>query len=177
MKKSLGPDVYTQTISEILEVIKTAPGFNDLFDCKVDDAEDSLLARLRNYLMSVNKGFALVGQHYPLTIDNDHLSIDLLFYHILFKCYFVVELLPCACTPKDASQLNYALSIVDHLLNSPDDNPAIGLLINKDGPTITARYALRDEKGFSCILVDDADLPEAMHPFLPTCENIENALH
>ena len=180
MKKSLSPDVYTQTLSEILEVIKTAPGFDELFDCSVDASEDSLLTRLRNYLIEVDKGLALVGQQYHMKVDNDDISIDLLFYHILFKCYIVVELMPCSCSPKDASQLNYYLAIVDHMLSSPVDNPAIGLLINKDGPRITARYALRDEKSaqkvFSCALIDDEELPEVLQQFLPSCESIEEVL-
>ncbi len=175
MKKPLISDGYGQALSDIIDVLKAG-----LDDCSIDATEDSLLVRLRDYLLTTDKGLALVGQQYGMIVDNDDICIDLLFYHIPFQCYFVVELMPCSCSPKDASQLNYYLTIVDHMLNSPDEKPSIGLLVNRDGANITAKYIVQNgetyQNVFSCALIGDEELPEALKACLPSTEKIEHVL-
>lgn len=175
MKKPLISDGYGQAISDIIDVLKAG-----LDDCSIDDAEDSLLVRLRDYLLTTDKGLALVGQQYSMIVDNDEISIDLLFYHIPFQCYFVVELMPCSCSPGDASQLNYYLTIVDHMLNSPCENPSIGLLVNRDDANITAKYIVRNDETsqnvFSCALIGDDEMPEALRACLPSTKKIAQVL-
>lgn len=168
MKKLLIPHGYNKALSDS---IKT-----ELADC---GAEDNLLARLKDYLMSVDKGLALVGQQYFMLVDNDEICIDLLFYHIPLQRYLVVELMLCGCSPNDASQLNYYLAIVDHMLNSPEEKPSIGLMINKDGANITAKYVIRNKETaqnvFSCALVGDEEMSETLKEYLPSTKKIERA--
>ena len=171
MKKPLIPKGYRQTVSDIIDVLKTG-----LDDCSVDDAEDSLLARLRDYLLATNKGLALVGQQYKMIVDNDQVTIDLLFYHIPLQRYYLVELMPCSCSPSEASQLSYYLAIVDHMLNSPYDKPSIGLLVASDGARLTAKYIVRNKETspsvFNCTLLDDEGLSESLREYLPSTEKI-----
>ncbi len=171
MKNPLIPKGYRQTVSDIINVLKAG-----LDDCSVDDAEDSLLARLRDYLLTTNKGLALVGQQYKMIVDNDQIIIDLLFYHISLQRYFVVELMPCSCSPSEASQLSYYLGIVDHMLNSPCDKPSIGLLITSDGSRLIAKYIVRNKETspsvFNCTLIDDKGLSESLREHLPSTEKI-----
>ena len=103
MKKPLYSNGYSQTLYDIIDVLKTG-----LDDCSIDDAEDSLLVRLRDYLLATDKGLALLGQQYGMTVDNDEISIDLLFYPV-----FLVEEPPCR-TPLHLACHRTILKVTDH---------------------------------------------------------------
>ncbi|HQP79337.1 MAG TPA: PDDEXK nuclease domain-containing protein [Bacteroidales bacterium] len=40
--------------------------------------------------MELGFGFAFVGRQYPIEIDSESYRIDLLFYHLKLRCYFVI---------------------------------------------------------------------------------------
>ncbi len=171
MKKSL-IITSTQSIADLVHVIAATE--DEPSDCST---EDDLLVTLRDYVLSLDMSLILVGQHYPLTVDNDMIIIDLLFYHHIFHCYFVVEVMTCTCSPKDASQLVYNLAVVDHLLASPADKPSIGLFIHQKRKKVTARYAIRtEETALTCTLVNDQGLPEVVRGLLPSTFQLEAAL-
>jgi hypothetical protein len=51
--------------------------------------EDSLIDNLKKFLLELGKGFAFVGRQYRLTVNNANYYADLVFYHIILKCYVV----------------------------------------------------------------------------------------
>ena len=54
--------------------------------------EKALIGRLRDFLLELGKGFALVGQQYKIVVGNSDYLIDLLFYHLALRCYVVIDL-------------------------------------------------------------------------------------
>ena len=70
--------------------------------------------------------------------------IDLLFYHVLLKCYVVMELKNTKFVPEYAGKLNFYISAVDTLLKREDDKPTIGILLCREKNNIEAEFALRD---------------------------------
>src|SRR3990167_7947686 len=55
--------------------------------------EESLINNLQHFLLELGKGFAFVARQKRLTLDGDHFYADLVFYHIVLKCYVVIDLL------------------------------------------------------------------------------------
>ena len=80
----------------------------------------------------------------------------------------------------DISQLAGYTAMVDDLLNTPQDNPSIGLLICKEKNSVLARYALSRVSapiGISKYELSQQPLPEELRGKLPTESEIENGLN
>jgi hypothetical protein len=123
-------------------------------------------------------GFAFVGSQYRLTVGNQDFYIDLLFYHLKFRAYVVIDLKIKAFEPEFAGKMNFYLSAVNDLLRHPDDQPSIGIILCKTRERIVAEYALRDINqpiGISEYRLAES-LPEKLQGSLPTIEELETEL-
>ena len=144
------------------------------------DLEQGLVAHIQKMLLELGEGFAFVGQQYHLQVSEHDYYIDLLFYHLKLRCFFVVELKNTAFKPEHAGQINFYLAAVDDLLRHPDDKPTIGLLLCKTKDNIVAEYALRNIKSpigvaeYTTEIVKK--LPKELKSSLPTVEEIEAEL-
>jgi predicted nuclease of restriction endonuclease-like (RecB) superfamily len=144
------------------------------------ELEQGLIDHIQKFLIELGEGFAFIGRQYRIEIDNEDSFIDLLFYHLKLRCYFVVELKATAFDPRDAGQMNFYLSAVDSLLKHPTDNPSIGILLCKTKSKIKAEYALRDINkpigitSYETKLVES--LPKDLKSCLPTIGEIEAEL-
>lgn len=145
---------------------------------KEKDIENQLVNHIRKFLLELGKGFAFVGQQYPLEIAEKDYYLDLLFYHIKLKCYVVIELKNTSFMPEYAGKLNFYLSAVDSILKEDDDKPSIGILLCRDKNNIEAEFALRDIN--KPIGVSEFELtqilPENLKSSLPTIEELEQNL-
>lgn len=135
---------------------------------------------IQKFLIELGHGFAFVGRQYRLEVGGEDSFIDLLFYHLKLRCYFVIELKAGKFDPRDAGQMNFYLSAVDDLLRHKDDNPTIGIIICKEKNSVKAEYALRDIKkpiGVSSYQTQIVkSLPKDLKASLPTIEEIEAEL-
>jgi len=147
-------------------------------DAREKEVENALLAHLRDFLLELGSGFAFVGNQVRLDIDDEDYYIDLLFYHLKLRCYFVIDLKTRPFAAEDAGKMNFYLNAVDDLFRHPDDQPSIGLVLcrEKEGSSkMLLEYALRGlEKpvGVSAYQLTRA-LPDNLKPSLPTVEEIE----
>ena len=144
------------------------------------ELEQGLIDHIQKFLLELGEGFAFIGRQYRIEVDGEDNFIDLLFYHLKLRCYFVVELKATAFDPRDAGQMNFYLSAVDSLLKHPTDNPSIGILLCKTKSKVKAEYALRDINkpigvaSYETKLVES--LPKNLKGSLPTIEEIEAEL-
>mgnify|MGYP000461905234 CR=1 FL=1 len=98
-------------------------------NAKESDLELAFINNITKVLLELGKGFAFVGHQYHLEIAGEDFYIDLLFYNIKLKCYFVIELKIGEFKPEYAGQLSFYLTAIDETLKSSLDNPTIGLFI------------------------------------------------
>lgn len=142
------------------------------------EIEKQLTTNITKFLLELGKGFAFIGRQYPLEIGKKSYSIDLLFYHIILRCYVVIELKTVEFEPEFAGKLNFYLSAVDDLLKNENDNPSIGILLcnGKDG--IEVEYALKDINkpiGVSEYTFTEK-LPKIYEKSIPTANEFEKIL-
>lgn len=168
-------DLAQQTLKDpyVFDFLELHSGF------KERDIENQLVNHIRKFLLELGKGFAFVGQQYPLEIGEKTYYLDLLFYHIKLKCFVVIELKNTGFIPEYAGKLNFYLSAVDSMLKEIDDKPTIGILLCRDKDNIEAEFALRDinkPMGVSEFQLTEI-VPENLKSSLPTIEEIENELH
>jgi predicted nuclease of restriction endonuclease-like (RecB) superfamily len=144
------------------------------------ELEQGLLDHIQKFLLELGVGFAFVGRQYHLEIGGQDYYLDLLFYHLRLRSYFVIDLKVKTFEPEFAGKMNFYLSAVDDQLRHADDKPSIGLLLCKERDNLTVEYALRDLKKpigvarWQTKLVES--LPRNLKGSLPTVAEIEAEL-
>lgn len=115
---------------------------DDVIDEKLLEAE--IVRNIKNFIMAFGQDFAFMGNQYRLTVDDDDLFVDLLFYHRSLRCLVAVELKSGKFKGAYAGQLNTYLSALDDLVRRPDENPSIGLILCKEKSDKIVEYAFRN---------------------------------
>jgi predicted nuclease of restriction endonuclease-like (RecB) superfamily len=143
------------------------------------EIENAMMDHITKFLIELGKGFAFVGRQHQLVVSENEYFLDLLFYHLQLRCFFVIELKSGKFRPEYAGKLNFYLSAIDSQLKHPTDNATIGLILCKHKDKVEAEYALRDIQkpiGISEYLLTQ-NLPENFKNQLPTVEQLENQLN
>lgn len=149
-------------------------------DAAERDLETALIDHITKFLLELGAGFALVGRQVHFVVGDDDYYLDLLFYHLKLRCFFVIDLKMRQFTPEDAGKMNFYLSTVDSQMRHAADAPTIGLILCKTRDRITAEYALRDiakpigVAEWQTKLVQS--LPDSLKGNLPSIEDIEAEL-
>jgi predicted nuclease of restriction endonuclease-like (RecB) superfamily len=146
-------------------------------NAKERDLERALVARVKDVLLEMGKGFAFCGSQHRLQVGGQDWYVDLLFYHLRLRCLIAVDLKIGAFQPEHAGKMNFYLAALDDLERQPGDNPSIGLILCRERNRIVVEYALRSVSGpigvaEYKIMVANA-LPAALAEALPTPEEIE----
>lgn len=110
---------------------------------KIDetDIETAILNKMQTMLLELGNGFCFEARQKRILIDGDYYKIDLVFYHRVLKCHFLVELKIDKFHHEYASQLNMYLNYYKHEVMTSDDNPPIGLLLCADYGETVVKYA------------------------------------
>lgn len=144
-------------------------------DAHEREVEKGLVAHIERFLIELGEGFAFLGRQYHLQVEDQDFYLDLLFYNIKLRSFFIVELKSGKFKPEYAGKMNFYLSAVDDLLRQPGDNPSIGLILCRSKVGVLAEYALRDMAkpiGLAEYRLTEL-LPKEIKTLLPTIEEIE----
>ena len=126
------------------------------------DLKAAIVANIERTLLSLGKGVAFLGREYPVEIGGETKNIDLLFYIVPLHRYLVMEVKTSKYEPADLGQLSGYLVMAKRVLNTPEDNPPIGLLVCKDHNRVLAKFHL-EELGLPMGITD-----YALKKILPT---------
>lgn len=143
------------------------------------ELENELVKQIALLLLEFGSGFAFMGRQYPIKVGEREFYIDLLFYNVNLRCYFVVELKTVEFEPEFAGKLSFYLSAIDGELRTEKDNPTIGLLLCKGKDKVVAEYALKDVNkpmGISEYRLS-AEISKELQNNLPSVEEIEKRIN
>ena len=172
------PEGQTDLVRELLkdpyhfEFLQLGPALQER------ELERALLANVRDFLLELGVGFALVGSQYRLEVGGQDYLLDLLFFHIRLRCYVVVELKVGAFQPEYAGKMNFYLSAVDDQLREEGLNPTIGLILCKERNRVVVEYALRGSSkpiGVAEYRMTEK-LPRPLRGSLPSTGDLEKEL-
>ena len=140
--------------------------------------EEQLAHHITKFLLELGQGFSFEGRQVHFEIGEQDFYADLLFYHTKIHAYVVVELKARPFEPKDTSQLNFYVNVINDKLKTEKDNDTIGLLLCKGKNEILAEYSL---KGYNnAIGISDYQIskiiPEELKSALPQIDDITNEL-
>jgi hypothetical protein len=119
-----------------------------------------------------------VGRQYHLVVDEDEFDIDLLFYHLVLRCFVVIDLKTGTFQPEHAGKMNFSLNVVDDRLRHASDNSSIGLILCQDRNRVVAEYAARGMTKLIGVSKYERtrSQPKSLKSSLPTIEAIEAEL-
>ena len=106
-----------------------------------NDLEQKIIDNLQKFLLELGKGFTFVKRQYPLTINNVHYHVDLVFYHRILKCFVLIDLKKNSVQHEDIGQMNMYMGYFAIEENMPDDNPPIGIILGKNKDELLVEYA------------------------------------
>lgn len=107
--------------------------------------ENAIIANLQQFLLELGKGFAFVARQKRLTLDGNHFYTDLVFYHIILKCYVVIDIKTDALTHADLGQMLFYVNYFDQEIKTENDNPTIGLVLCTQKSDAMVRYTLGEK--------------------------------
>ena len=142
------------------------------------ELEESILKKVRNFLIEMGGEFAFVGNQYKLDVGGEEFFIDLLLYHRRLKSLVAIELKIGKFKPEYAGKMNFYLSVLNDKVKLPDENPSIGIIICKDKNNTIVEYALKDLTkpiGVSTYTLTK-ELPKEYKDKLPNQNDIQNLL-
>ena len=161
------------------QVLKDPYTFNFLAlgpDAQERDLENALIDHIQKFLLELGVGFAFVGRQVRMEVDGVEYPIDLLFYHLRLRCFFVIDLKMEAFEPRDAGQMSFYLSTVDAQMRHDGDQPTIGLLLCRDHKRLTVEYALRNFNTPIGVARWRTQLPKKLRGLLPSVAELERKL-
>jgi predicted nuclease of restriction endonuclease-like (RecB) superfamily len=105
------------------------------------EIEAELIDKLQHFLLELGKGFAFIGRQYRITTDNTHYYVDLVFYHVVLKCYVLIDLKRGDAKHEDIGQMNMYLGYFAMDKNTETDNPPIGIVLAASKDDVMVKYA------------------------------------
>lgn len=105
------------------------------------DLEEKIIDNLQKFLLELGKGFTFVKRQYPITINNVHYHVDLVFYHRILKCFVLIDLKKNSVQHEDIGQMNMYMGYFATEENMSDDNPPIGIILSKNKDELLVEYA------------------------------------
>jgi predicted nuclease of restriction endonuclease-like (RecB) superfamily len=107
--------------------------------------ESALITNLQSFLLELGKGFAYIGRQKRLSFDNEHYYADLVFYHVILKCYVIIDLKTRPLTHGDLGQMQLYVNYFDMEIKDESDNPTVGLVLCTKKSEKMAKYMLGEK--------------------------------
>ena len=141
------------------------PEAHQLVESKLEQA---LINKLQHFLLELGKGFAFVSRQKRLTLDGKNYYTDLVFYHVILKCYLILDIKTHELTHADLGQMLFYVNYYDQEIISSDDNPTIGLILCTEKSEGMVKYTLGEK---------NKQIFASKYQFhLPTEQELENEL-
>ncbi|MDD4439519.1 MAG: PDDEXK nuclease domain-containing protein [Tissierellia bacterium] len=140
-------------------------------DDEVDERvlESEIVQNIKNFIMSLGKDFAFIGNQHRFIVEEREYFVDLLFFNRQLQCLVAIDLKRGEFKPEYFGKMNFYLSAVDDLVRLPHENRSIGIILCKSKKEKIVEYAFRDTSkpmGVSTYKLA-AELPEKYRDVLP----------
>ena len=115
------------------------PGAGRLLESNLEQA---LMDKLQAFLLELGKGFAFVARQQRISTESQDFYIDLLFYHLLLRCFVLIDLKTGRLSHQDIGQMDMYVRMYDDLRRNEGDNPTVGILLCEEKDHSVVRYSV-----------------------------------
>ena len=143
-------------------------GFPETHQLVESELEQALTDNLQTFLLELGKGFAFVARQKRLTLNGDHFYADLVFYHVILKCYVIVDIKTRKLNHGDLGQIQLYVNYFDQEVSSEGDNPTIGLILCTEKNDAMVQYTLGTK--------NETIFASKYHFHLPSVQQLEDEL-
>jgi len=105
------------------------------------DLEGALIENLQHFLLELGTGFAFIGRQKRISFEDQNYYVDLVFYHVILKCYVLIDLKLGSLTHQDVGQMDGYVRLYDDLCRHEGDGPTVGLILCAEKNDAVARYS------------------------------------
>ena len=143
-----------------------------------EELKSELIKNIEQFLQELGKGFSYLGREYKLQVGDTQRAVDMLFYNVFERRYYVIEVKVRKFDPADIGQIGTYMVAVNHQLKRPDDQQTIGLIICREKDRVTVQYALESSSlriGVSDYVLERF-IPADFKSQMPTIEDVEGEL-
>ena len=106
------------------------------------EIESALIENLQAFLLELGKGFSFIGRQQRITIGDRHFYVDLVFYHIILRCYVLIDLKVGEVQHEDVGQMNMYVNYFKTERKNEGDADPIGIILCADKREVIIEYAL-----------------------------------
>ncbi|HBK41213.1 DUF1016 family protein [Petrimonas sulfuriphila] len=149
-------------------------------DDEVDERvlESEIVLNIKNFIMSLGKDFAFIGNQHRFIVEDREYFVDLLFFNRQLQCLVAIDLKRGEFKPEYLGKMNFYLSALDDLVRLPHENRSIGIILCKSKKEKIVEYALRDtSKPMGVATYKLAtELPEKYRGVLPDAEELRRLM-
>lgn len=142
------------------------------------ELEQSILNKIRNFLIEMGGDFAFLGNQYRLKVGEKDYAIDLLLFHRRLRCLVAIDLKIGEFKPEHKGKMEFYLSVLNDTKKLPEENDAIGIIICQTKDNTVVEYALKNAThpiGVSTYTTSST-LPKDYIGLLPSPEEIQDKL-
>ena len=163
------------------ELLKDPYDFSFIaMDEKYREAElkAELIRNIEQFLQELGRGFSYMGREFKLQVGDTKRAVDMLFYNVQERRYYVIEVKVKKFEPSDIGQIGTYMVAVNRQLKRPDDQQTVGLVICREKDRVTVQYALESSSlpiGVSDYVLERF-IPADFKSQLPTVEEVEGEL-
>lgn len=140
--------------------------------------ESEIVLNIKNFIMSLGKDFAFIGNQHRFIVEGREYFVDLLFFNRQLQCLVAIDLKRGEFKPEYLGKMNFYLSALDDLVRLPHENRSIGIILCKSKKEKIVEYALRDTSkpmGVSTYKLA-TELPEKYRDILPDAEELRRLM-
>lgn len=140
--------------------------------------ESEIVLNIKNFIMSLGKDFAFIGNQHRFIVDGREFFVDLLFFNRQLQCLVAIELKRGEFKPEYLGKMNFYLSALDDLVRLPHENLSIGIILCKSKKEKIVEYAFRDTSkpmGGSTYKLA-TELPKKYRDILPDAEELRELM-
>lgn len=139
--------------------------------------ENELVRNIRDFLMSLGKEFAFMGNQYRMVVDGEEFFVDLLFYHRQLRSLIAIDLKAGKFKPEFAGKMNFYLEALDQYVKLDHENPSIGIILCREKKDTIVEFAFKrvDRPMGVATYVLSEKLPPHYRKFLPTPSQLKKA--
>lgn len=146
-KEKLAKMIDTKTYAHDIQDVIREPYVFEFAGVKYEEVNEitvanALLQQLNAFFLEMGRGFCFEASNKKILIGDQFYFIDLVLYHRILKCSFLIELKINELNHENVSQLNTYVNYYKKNEMHPGDNPPVGLLLCTEKNEALAEYAL-----------------------------------
>ena len=93
------------------------------------ELEQKLIDKIEHFLLELGKGFTFVGRQVRFTFEEEHFSVDLVFYNRLIQCFVLIDLKIGKLTHQDLGQMQMYVNYYDRFVKLEQEKKTIGIVL------------------------------------------------